>query len=104
MPTFTPSTTVLGFRYTYIFTWVVGSFDVSTLSAVGYVILKPVPLENVVLLPLVVVLDGIGVGDGLVFVVQPAAVTANVISAAIASAVIRLRLSMVSALAYMESF
>jgi hypothetical protein len=51
-----------------------------------------------------VVLSGIGVGDGLVLVVQPAAVTDSVISAAIASAIIRLRLSMVSALAYMESF
>jgi len=78
--------------------------DVSTLSEVGYVILKPVPLEKVVLLPLVVALSGIGVGDGLVVVVQPAAVTASVISAAITSAVIRLRLSAESALANMESF
>ena len=76
----------------------------SALSDVGYVILKPVPLEKVVLLPLVVCDDGIGVGEGLVFVVQPAAVAASVISAAITSAVIRLRLSTVSAPAYMESF
>jgi len=74
------------------------------LSEVGYVILKPVPLEKVVLLPLVVALSGIEVGDGLVVVVQPAAVTVSVISAAITSAVIRLRLSVESALANMESF
>ena len=67
-------------------------------------ILKPVPLEKVVLLPLVVALSGIEVGDGLVVVVQPAAVTVSVISAAITSAVIRLRLSVESALANMESF
>ena len=78
--------------------------DVSTLSEVGYVILKPVPLEKIVLLPLVVALSGIGVGYGLVVVARPAAVTVSVISAAITSAVIRLRLSMESALANMDSF
>ncbi len=57
-----------------------GSVVVSTLSAVGYVILKPVPLEKVVLLPLAVCDDGIGVAEGLVLVVQPAAVAASVIS------------------------
>lgn len=76
----------------------------SMLKVLGYVILKPAPLENVVLLPIVVCVAAIGVGEGLVFVVQPAAVAASVISAAITSAVIRLRLSIVSALAYMESF
>ena len=70
----------------------------------GYVILKPAPLENVVLLPIIVCVAEIGVGDGLVFVAQPAAVTVSVISAAITSTVIRLRLSMESVLAYMDSF
>lgn len=77
--------------------------DESMVRVFGYVMLKPAPLENVVLLPTVVCDAEIGVGDGLVFVAQPAPVTASVISAAITSAVMRLRLFMVSALAYMES-
>jgi hypothetical protein len=66
------------------------------------VILKPAALEKTVLLPMVVSVEAIGVAVGLVFVVQPAVVTATVISAAMASAVIRLRLFMVSVLAYMK--
>jgi hypothetical protein len=66
------------------------------------VILKPAALEKTVLLPMVVSVEAIGVAVGLVFVVQPAVVTATVISAAMASAVIRLRLFIVSVLAYMK--
>lgn len=91
----------------YTLTGSVGSVVpfVSTLKFFGNVILKPAALENVVLLPRVVSDAAIGVGvvEGLVFV-QPAVVTATATSAAIASMVINLRLSMVSALGYMEIF
>ena len=66
--------------------------------------LKPAPLENVVLFPAVVCVAGIGVGEGLVLVAQPAVVAATVNSATTASVTIRLRLFIISALAYMEIF
>jgi len=47
----------------------------SVLSVFGYVILKPVELENVVLLPMTVAVEviGVGVGDDVgEFCVQPA--------------------------------
>ncbi|MGZ5521068.1 MAG: hypothetical protein ACXWET_04815 [Halobacteriota archaeon] len=61
--------------------------------------LKPAALENVVLFPTVVCVAGIGVGEGLVLVAQPAVVAATINSATTASATISLRLSIISTLA-----
>jgi hypothetical protein len=69
-----------------------------------YVMLKPAALEYVVLFPVLVVVAGIGVGEGVVLVAQPAVVAATANSATTASATIRLRLFIISALAYMEIF
>jgi len=66
----------------------------SYLYCEGNVILKPAVLVSVVLLPAVVIVcttgAGVGEGEGLVEVVQPAVTTASAINATIADAAVTL--------------
>jgi len=66
--------------------------------------LKPAELENVVLFPTVVCVAGIGegVGEGVLLDVQPAVVAAIVNTATTTSTAIRLRLFIISVLAYIK--
>ena len=88
----------------YTLTGVDASEELSVFRVLLYVMLKPAALENVVLFPTVVCVAeiGAGVGEGVVLVAQPAVIAANVNSATTASAVIKLRLFIISVLAYMK--